>query len=55
MFHDTVTYGRKSMDGKDKGLMDAIEEFLENNDEWKIENHYEYNNGLLVLERVNAR
>tara|TARA_Y100000310_G_scaffold124213_1_gene122955 strand:- start:9733 stop:10938 length:1206 start_codon:yes stop_codon:yes gene_type:complete len=54
MFHDTVTYGRKSMDDKDKGLMDAIEEFLENNDEWKIENHYEYNNGLLVLERVSA-
>ena len=54
MFHDTVSFGRKGMDGKDKGLMDAIEEFLKDNSEWKIEKHYENNNGLLVLERANA-
>ena len=54
MFHDTVSFARKGMDGKDKGLMDAIEEFLEGNDEWKIKKHYENNNGLLVMERING-
>jgi GDP-D-mannose 3',5'-epimerase len=53
MFHDTVSFGRRGMDGKDKGLMDAIEEFLENNKEWKIKEHYENNNGLLIMERTN--
>tara|TARA_B100000131_G_scaffold313744_1_gene349524 strand:+ start:15 stop:875 length:861 start_codon:yes stop_codon:yes gene_type:complete len=54
MFHDTVSFAREGMDGKNKGLMDAIEEFLEDNNDWKIKEHYENNNGLLIMERVNG-
>lgn len=60
-FHDVVTFGRQSEppyegiraglnDGR--GLMDAIEPFLENHPEWQIELLLEFNNGLLVLKRV---
>lgn len=50
-FHDTVTFGRSGEDGGGKGLMDAIEEFLEQNKQWKIKHHYENNNGLLILHK----
>ena len=36
-----------------KGLKPAIDEFLENNSNWKIKEVFTNNNGLTVLERVN--
>ena len=50
-FHDTVTFGTEGETKGYKGLMPAIEEFLEENAHWKIKKHYTNNNGLLVLER----
>ena len=57
-FHDTYTYGRKgenldfqSFNGT-KGIMYAIEEFLEQNSEWKIVHDVDYNNGLIIIQRV---
>lgn len=35
------------------GLIKAIDEFLDNNKNWKIREKYYYNNGLTVLERIN--
>lgn len=64
VFHDVVTYGyepepaswqteaiMKNYKHNDKGIMPAIEEFLEENQEWKVERMYKNNNGLLVLVR----
>ncbi len=36
-----------------KGLKPAIDEFLENNSNWKIKEVFTNNNGLTVLEKVN--
>lgn len=35
-----------------KGLWPAIEEFLENNPEWKMKERFTNNNGLTILERI---
>lgn len=56
-FHDTVTFARhgdtcKGTRDPGGGLMDAIDEFLNENNEWKIDKHYQNNNGLLVLRRT---
>lgn len=52
-FHDSVAWGRFSENGKPKGVMDAIEDFLSNNpNKFKIKFHHENCNGLLVLERI---
>jgi hypothetical protein len=50
-FHDTETYARKSEDGFQKGLMDAIDEWRQKNPVWKVVEDRKNNNGLLVLER----
>lgn len=58
--HDTETFGEKgeisSYSFRDKkerlGLKFAINEFLQNNSEWKLYEHYTYNNGLTILERI---
>jgi hypothetical protein len=57
VFHDTATYGRvgenldfQSFSGT-KGIMYAIEEFLEKNSDWKIIYQVDYNNGLTVIEK----
>jgi len=56
-FHDTVSYARIGenlphlrFEGL-KGIMYAIEEFLENNKEWKIVHNAKYNNGLMIIEK----
>lgn len=49
--HDTVTFGRKGEDHGDKGLLNAVEEFLEANPEWSFCEHFTNNNGLTVLKR----
>jgi hypothetical protein len=56
-FHDTFTYGRvgenlseQSFSGT-KGIMYAIEEFLDENKTWEIVHDVDYNNGLIIIER----
>ncbi len=55
-FHDTFTYGRigenlsfQNFQGT-KGILYAIEEFLEKNNNWKIVHDVDYNNGLMIIE-----
>lgn len=57
VFHDTYTYGRngeslssQSFPGT-KGIMYAIEEFLETNPNWTIVHNVDYNNGLTIIKR----
>lgn len=50
-FHDTETFGLKGENGKEPGLLKAIEELISEG-EWKIKNRYLNNNGLMVLERT---
>ena len=52
-FHDTVSFGREDeKNPKGKGLLLAINEFLEKNKELKIIEDLKNNNGLIVLERL---
>lgn len=44
--HDTVY---------DAGCLRAIEDYIERNPHWRIKEHFEYNNGLTVLERIERR
>ena len=55
-FHDTTTFGNVGephYDGKTdhKGLMPAINEFLEKNTEWVMHEQFTNNNGLTVIKR----
>lgn len=55
-FHDTVKFGRRGDTCRGTrdpggGLMDALDEFLDGNNEWEVQKHYENNNGLMVLRR----
>ena len=52
IMHDTSTFGING-EGGEGGLICAIETFLDNNPQWKIEKIYTNNNGLTVLRRVN--
>jgi hypothetical protein len=66
VFHDTTTYGRSDeptdwqtpeimenyKEEEKKGLMPAIEEFLNENKEWYIYRQYTNNNGLTILKRL---
>ena len=67
VLHDTVTYGTRDespydnaevstyLDGLQRsreGLWMALEDFLEGNVDWKLDIHYENNNGLTVLKRM---
>ncbi len=58
VMHDTVTFAHKpqSLTGppanKEKGLWDAVQEFIDKDDcKWKIKKHYTNCNGLTVLGR----
>lgn len=51
ILHDTVTFGEIGMDKKKPGLVQAINEFIEQNSHWKIRQVFTNNNGLTVLER----
>lgn len=57
IFHDTYTFGRKgenvSIPGFNglKGIMYAIEEFLQQNSNWKIVHNVDYNNGLIIIQK----
>lgn len=52
IFHDTVAFGTHGERGT-KGLLPAIDEFLDANKEWKIIYDVDFNNGLRVIERIN--
>lgn len=66
VFHDTTTYGTNDeptdwqtpeimenyKEEEKKGLMPAIEEFLNENKEWYIYRQYTNNNGLTILKRL---
>lgn len=49
IFHDTETFGKKDYDGNGKGIMPAIEEFLNDNTDWEVEFQTTINNGLTVI------
>lgn len=49
--HDTGIFGRNSDDGTVKGLLDALEDFLLSNPEWRICYQTEINNGLTIIEK----
>lgn len=49
--HDTETFGTIGRDRNAPGLKAAIDEFLKENNEWKLLLHLTHNNGLTVLER----
>lgn len=51
IFHDTQAYRHRGEDGTDKGLYDAILEFIEENPHWAILEDRPNNNGLLVAIR----
>lgn len=51
VFHDTETFGNKGEDGFEKGLKDALDEYMIETGKWKIFKHYPNNNGLTILER----
>ena len=64
--HDTVTFGYKDEDiyqnasistdvnvnNQKVGIYNALMDFLEENKNWKIKEHYQNNNGLTIIERV---
>jgi hypothetical protein len=49
-FHDTYSYGLIGEDGN-KGLLQAIIEFIIKNPHWHFKYHFTNNNGLTVLQR----
>ena len=49
IIHDTETFGGNK---KKKGLEHAYKEFLTNNENWSLLEHFANNNGLTVLKRV---
>jgi hypothetical protein len=51
--HDTVTFGDKGENGQD-GITRAIYEFLADNTEWRVMQHWSNNNGLLGLVRFHS-
>lgn len=51
IMHDTTKYAHVGMDGKPIGLVDAIDEFILDNKQWKIKEIRSNNNGLTVLSR----
>ena len=53
IMHDTETFGIKGEDGKEPGLNDALNEFLEKYiDQWGLEKIYVNNNGLTIIRRI---
>jgi hypothetical protein len=52
IIHDTVTYGKIGMDKKSPALLQAIKDFKLQQPQWKQIAHFEYNNGLTILENI---
>jgi len=52
IFHDTVSFGKRNETGHGKGILVAINEFLDENKNWKVIEDLKNNNGLMVLEKI---
>jgi hypothetical protein len=62
VFHDTTTYANIDETNYEElgpewkaegiGIWKAIEEFLQNNPQWKLEKRYMNNNGLTIIKRI---
>ena len=56
-FHDVVTFGYRDMvitpNNHKQGINWAIDEFLQDNPEWVIDYTSIFNNGLLILKKIN--
>ena len=52
IFHDTVSFGEGGFQGDEIGIIKAIEEFLQQNPNWSLFEHYTNNNGLTILKRT---
>lgn len=51
ILHDTVTYGMVGEMFEERGLRQAIYEFLSDRPEWSVKEHFENCNGLTILVR----
>ena len=54
LLHDTETFGQMGEDGKQPGLMGAVEDFLAKDTRWRMCDRLKNNNGLTILERVES-
>jgi hypothetical protein len=52
IFHDTETFKIKGEINNELGIGPAIEEFLNQNTNWKIHEVYENNNGLTIIKKI---
>jgi hypothetical protein len=50
-FHDTVSFRHRGEDGSPKGLIDAIRDFMKENNEWEIYLDHRNCNGLMIIKR----
>lgn len=58
IFHDTTSFewSGESYEGKpEKGIWPAIEEFLTDNEDWKLVERFTNNNGLTIIGRSNFK
>lgn len=51
LLHDTDTFGLVGEDDTTPSLIQAVEEFLQNNKEWYLKENWIRNNGFMILER----
>lgn len=51
IFHDTVTFRTVGEINNEVGIWPAIEEFLQEHSEWKINEIFENNNGLTIIKK----
>ena len=51
IFHDTVTFRMNGEINGEVGIWPAIEEFLEENPQWKVHQVLQNNNGLTIIKR----
>jgi hypothetical protein len=54
IFHDTQAFGYHGETAGYKGLIPAIDEFLSENNHWKVKEIFTNNNGLTILERIKS-
>ena len=49
--HDTEKFKHRDEARKDRGLWDALHEFMDSNPGWELREHFPNNNGLTVIQR----
>jgi hypothetical protein len=52
IFHDTTTFANGGFEKDEIGIWSAIEEFIDMNPHWIINEKFENNNGLTILKRI---